>query len=501
LKNPTDHTLAHFHHAWKEKDGDCPACIQQDLLRCLLEHGDQQFHQRLQACWPLDPKAVYGALPTPLRLHADHRYTGRGVTICFIDSGFYPHPDLTKPKNRIKAWVNAGKKKLEVHEFGAHETPAWPNWDDLAPSRWHGLMTSCVGAGNGYLGGGLYRGLASEADVVLICIRDAQGHLTEESIVRALDWVERNASRLDIRVVNLSVAGDQRPEPEPNEVDRTVDRLVSQGLVVTAASGNDGRRVLAPPATSPSAITVGGIDDKNSFDHEALEMWHSNYGVGIGQVGKPELVAPSMWVVAPLLCGSTVAEEAQKLFDAKELDSGKIWNERLVTPHYKHVEGTSFAAPLCASAVACLIEAVPDIHPHTVKEVLLKTAERVKDASPQRQGAGVLRPGLAVAEALRHDHEALRKYERLPHVTKKTITFFLHDHDAQSVQVVTSWSGWQESVDLDQVEPGIWKKRLPLPEKGRHHYKFVIDDRWLDDPSNPKKEPDGFGGYNSVLEL
>ena len=40
-------------------------------------------------------------LSTPLRLDADERFTGRGVTIAFLDSGFYPHVDLTTPKNRI----------------------------------------------------------------------------------------------------------------------------------------------------------------------------------------------------------------------------------------------------------------------------------------------------------------------------------------------------------------------------------------------------------------
>src|SRR5512141_3028654 len=34
-------------------------------------------------------------LPTPLRMDADERFTGRGVTMAFLDSGFYAHPDLT----------------------------------------------------------------------------------------------------------------------------------------------------------------------------------------------------------------------------------------------------------------------------------------------------------------------------------------------------------------------------------------------------------------------
>src|SRR5258708_24485784 len=31
-------------------------------------------------------------LPTPLRMDADERFTGRGVTMAFLDSGFYAHP-------------------------------------------------------------------------------------------------------------------------------------------------------------------------------------------------------------------------------------------------------------------------------------------------------------------------------------------------------------------------------------------------------------------------
>ena len=37
-------------------------------------------------------------------MNADERFTGRGVTIAFLDSGFYAHDDLTKPENRIVAY-------------------------------------------------------------------------------------------------------------------------------------------------------------------------------------------------------------------------------------------------------------------------------------------------------------------------------------------------------------------------------------------------------------
>ena len=41
-----------------------------------------------------------------MRLGADERFRGRGVTIAFLDAGFYAHPDLTQPQDRILAYVD-----------------------------------------------------------------------------------------------------------------------------------------------------------------------------------------------------------------------------------------------------------------------------------------------------------------------------------------------------------------------------------------------------------
>jgi hypothetical protein len=51
-------------------------------------------------------KNPFAVLPIPLRLNADPRFRGKGVTIAFIDSGFYPHPDLVRPRNRIREIVD-----------------------------------------------------------------------------------------------------------------------------------------------------------------------------------------------------------------------------------------------------------------------------------------------------------------------------------------------------------------------------------------------------------
>lgn len=105
--------LRQDHPEWAAEQGACVACIQEALLLLLIQEGAATFYESVQSVWPLDASAAFGALPTPLRMRADPRYTGKGVTVAVLDSGFYPHPDLTEPVNRIRAWVNAGAEPIE----------------------------------------------------------------------------------------------------------------------------------------------------------------------------------------------------------------------------------------------------------------------------------------------------------------------------------------------------------------------------------------------------
>ncbi|HEU5101592.1 MAG TPA: S8 family serine peptidase [Roseiflexaceae bacterium] len=498
--------IAERNPGWQRSSGACPACIQQVLLQALLEKGDAALHNGIQSVWPLDAEAAFGAIPTPLRMHADPRFAGRGVTIALLDSGFSPHPDLTIPRNRIRAWVDASREPLDARRFGADETPRWPGWDAAAAWQWHGLMTSAVAAGNGALRHGLYRGLASEAELVLIQVRDAAGHITNESIARALHWLHEHSLALGVRVVSMSVSGDAVEPLAGNPVDEAVTALVADGVVVVAAAGNDGVRRLVPPATAPHALTIGGLDDMNTLDHAAHTLWHSNYGSsGLGAL-KPELVAPSIWVVAPLLPGTTLAADAIALFERRARGDitieGRIAEAKLVTPHYQHVDGTSFAAPLVAGTVACMIEANPSLTPALVRDVLLAAAHPVAGAPLERQGAGALEAGRAVALALREQHGALVDGTAEPRIAADGVAFVLHEHDARSVQVLGSWDGWRAPGLLaEAVEPGIWRAMAALPP-GQHVYKFLLDGvRWLDDPANVRKAPDGLGGLNSLLRV
>jgi serine protease AprX len=506
--NPAENALlaeARWYPYWGHQDGGCPACVQENLLRTLLAKGDAALHEAIQTAWPLDAEAAFGVLPTRLRLHADPRFSGQGVTLALVDSGFYPHPDLVRPRNRIRVWADATHDPVSVIRFEPEDTPKWPDWDGAHDWQWHGTMTSTVAAGNGFLSHGLYSGLAHSAELVLIQVRDSTGNISSANIERALTWLKEHGSKMGVRVVSLSVSGDPVSPLAGNGVDEAVAALVEAGVSVVAAAGNDGQRLLLPPATAPFALTIGGLDDNNIFSHDEISVWHSNYGTASNDVPKPELVAPSIWVAAPVLPNSAIAQEAESLFrrcsqeypDAQR----RIAALKLITPHYQHVEGTSFAAPIVASTIACLLEANPTLTPLLVRDVLKETAHLVPGVDRERQGAGALSPGTAVARALAERHSGAARPDHSPEVSAGGTSFSLHDHNASRVQVLGSWNDWRApGIAATSIEPGYWQTSpLQLPS-GRYAYKFLLDGQhWLDDPGNPCKTHDGTGGLNSTF--
>lgn len=362
--------------------------------------GDAAMHNCFERLWPLSPKVAFGALPIPLRMHADPRFTGKGVTVAHIDSGYFPHPDLTEPRNRIRAWAETTRSSVQFLRYGANELPLWPGSHAANHWQWHGLMTTTAAFGNGRMSHGLYRGMASDAELVLIQTWDRNGRITNNTLARALRWIRRKRQALNIRIVSISVAGDAVSPLEGNPVDAAVRELAEEGVIVIAAAGNRGERDLVPPATACEAITVGGLDDSNVLDRRRHAVWHSNYYCSSTGKWKPEVIAPSLWVAAPVLPGSGVANEALELFERRARGDhsvqARIAALKLVTPHYQHVEGTSFAAPIVASIVACMLEADPELTPGEVLKILMAAAYKLPGASDERQGAGAVDAGRAI---------------------------------------------------------------------------------------------------------
>jgi serine protease AprX len=297
------------------------------------------------------------------------------------------------------------------------------------------MMTSVVAAGNGGLAEGFYRGIASDANLVLVKI-GRTGRIREDEIQRGLEWVLVHAKEHQVRVINISAGGDFEGSYLTNPLSQTVERCTLAGITVVCAVGNSGHlpgHPVLPPASAPSCIAVGGLDDQNSMDRARRGMYRSSYGPTIDGLQKPEVIAPGIWVAAPILLDTPTALEAKlysKLNAAsdedlraliasrpgldKDLDESaslpiyllrqlitvKLREGNVINQHYKYVDGTSFAAPIVSSIIACLLEANPRLSPAQIKRCLIDTAERVPGVEIDRQGWGVVSARHAVELAL-----------------------------------------------------------------------------------------------------
>lgn len=100
-----------------------------------------------------------------------------------------------------------------------------------------------------------------------------------------------------------------------------------------------------------------------------------------------------------------------------------------------------------------------------------------------------------------------------PTITASGVTFRFYAPSAKAVQVAGSWpendwlrgqaqsGSWNVGLMRDQDGDGVWELTTKLPP-GRHQYKFVIDQvNWKEDPNNPNRTNDGYGGFNSIIDI
>lgn len=469
----------------------------------------------------------FAVIPTPQRLSANTHYTGKGVAIAVLDSGFYPHPDLAQPENRIVAFKDVTDSNASLKADASAQS-----WD------WHGTQTSVVAAGNGYLSDGVYRGLASEAKLVLVKVSE-RGRITDENIVRGLEWVIQNMRAYNIRVVSMSLGGDEDVSFRESIVDQVAEKAVQAGLVVVVAAGNAGCGAAPrpiPPANSPSVITVGGYDDGNQLNNSEPDLYCSNFGPTVDGLVKPEIIAPAIWVAAPILPGSDFYRRAEALSqlaaapdyllrdlaeqlgqtaglsesihkassaDIRATVEMLIIESKIISTHYQRVDGTSFAAPVVASVVAQMLEANPQLKPRVIKNILISTADRLGRRPLMRQGYGALNARRAVEEAAREHHTNHDGALTPPRVENNRLVFCFHHDAAQSVALAGDFNGWNpaRSIGAKQSD-GIWRIEIEMLPPGSYQYKFVVNNhQWVDDPNNGLKLSDGYGGFNSALHV
>jgi serine protease AprX len=242
--------------------------------------------------------------------------------------------------------------------------------------RGHGTLVASIAAN----GGSWYAGAEPRANIVSLDVLDDQGNGRVSDVIAACEWILANKDEYDIRVANLSLnAGGGPFHLDP--LDRAVEMLWLNGVVVVVASGNHGTENapahMYSPANDPFVITVGASSTRNtvSTSDDYAAPW-SAWGYTGDGFFKPELAAPGRWMRGAVPSSSTMKT---------------TFADRSLGPDYMWMSGTSFAAPVVSGLAATLLSRNPSWTPDQVKGALMLGA-----AAPSGYGSnGALGVGVA----------------------------------------------------------------------------------------------------------
>jgi serine protease AprX len=170
-------------------------------------------------------------------------------------------------------------------------------------------------------------------------------------------------------------------------LDKAVERLWFNGVVVVVAAGNYGypdrpSGVPFAPGNDPFVITVGASDTGRSVsvNDDVAAPW-SAYGYTLDGFAKPDLAAPGRYMVGPVPVTATLYKERA---------------DHVVEPGYMELSGTSFSAPIVSGIAALILGKHPTLTPDQVKGALMLGAKPLPRATDLSEGVGEVSAGRSV---------------------------------------------------------------------------------------------------------
>jgi subtilisin family serine protease len=261
-----------------------------------------------QAQLPLDGNGVHGPL------------TGEGIDIYIVDTG-----------------VRATHEQVLGRVQPGIDIPT-----DNGTSKVNPVTSDCDGHGTHVAGlaAGSTVGVAPRARVIAVRVLDCNGDGEVADVVAVLQWVRAHHRSGVAAVVNLSFGVDLGDDG--TSIDREVQALIDEGVVVAVASGNgdaagrpiDGCKIA--PGDVPDALTVGAVGSSD------LVSYYSNNG-------------PCVDLYAP---GGDRFRGLESAWKDSDTD-------------YEFDVGTSMASPLVAGYAALLAQQQPGLCATTISQAIV----------------------------------------------------------------------------------------------------------------------------------
>ncbi len=312
-------------------------------------------------------------------------YNGSGIAIAISDTGVdYTHA-------RLGNGSLPNSKVIGGYDFGDGDSDPMPNGNA------HG--TACAGIAAGDLGtvGDYIGGVAYNSKIYALKIsHGSTGSAWDSDVIDAWDWCITNQyyhPDSPIMVISHSFGGGRYFSSAAAEADRpfyaaAADRVITAGITLLAASGNDGYcSSLNAPAAFSSIISVGAVYDAGLGTYDWCVSDSSCAAPGgtrtcdsgefsTRQTSGDDIVtvysntASFLDILAPSHCAYTTDIVGSGGYSTVDYDSC--------------FGGTSAACPYAAGAVACLQEAAMDLTgdyltPDQVRATLVNTGDNIAD--------------------------------------------------------------------------------------------------------------------------
>ncbi|MDR1023306.1 MAG: S8 family peptidase [Prevotellaceae bacterium] len=218
-----------------------PAQLMQvaELSGVLFMSADSRVRKKLDVAVPLvKADSVHRGLGS-----LSQAYTGAGVIVGVIDWGFdLTHPTFYDTLGRLRiarVWNQQDNSHAgsNPYKYGSIYTTQSEMEQQGCSSNEesHGTHVAGIAAGQG--GSSKYRGVAPEAELVLVQLREG----TTSEIIDGMDYIFSYAKEVGKpAVVNLSMGSHSGPHDGTSTFDRALDGLVGRGRAVAGAAGNEG---------------------------------------------------------------------------------------------------------------------------------------------------------------------------------------------------------------------------------------------------------------------
>lgn len=266
--------------------------------------------------------------------------TGKNIGIGLVDSGVFPHPDLTSKRNTINFFYDL---------INSYEKP----YDDNG----HGTFISGCIAGSGALSAGAYTGISPDSNLCVIKAFDASGNGFMSDIIKAMDLLIDLKDKHNIRIICLPFEFPYLNKMKVNPLEKIITNAIEANIAVIAPSGNLGPQPYSiySPGNIKEIITVGGCSctDNNIKNYKISSF--SGRGPTSDGITKPDIAAPSMGITS-LASNISYNPTLRNKPDTK-------------TP-YTTMSGTSAACALIAGVSALILEKTPELNPADLKSVL-----------------------------------------------------------------------------------------------------------------------------------